>query len=67
MGKDAWLVEVESTGRLPGRTAEWQDIVTCADSGTALAVADALRNLMATGLVGCDRFQIRVRMAGGEV
>lgn len=67
MGKDAWLVEVESTGCLPNKVAEWQDIATCADSGTALAVADALRNLMATGLVGCDRFQIRVRMAGGEV
>lgn len=67
MGKDAWLVEVEPVGRLPNKVAEWQDIATCADSGTALAIADALRNLMATGLVGCDRFQIRVRMAGGEV
>lgn len=58
-----WVVEVRRANPLDRRTGEWLWVSTCADGKTALAVVDALHNLMQSGVVKSHLLQVRTRAA----
>lgn len=60
----AWVVEVRRTNPLDRETDDWLWVSTCADGRTALAVTDALHNLMHSGVIGSHLLQVRARLAG---
>lgn len=57
-----WVVEVRRANPLDRRTDEWLWVSTCADGKTALAVMDALHNLMQSGVVKSHLLQVRTRV-----
>ena len=60
----AWVVEVRRTNSLDRETDDWLWVSTCADGRTALAIADALHNLMHTGVIKSHLLQVRTHPAG---
>ena len=60
----AWVVEVRRTNPLDRETDGWLWVSTCADGGTALAIVDALHNLMHTGVIRSHLLQVRTHRAG---
>lgn len=69
---EPWVVEVRRADPADRLTDDWIWVSTCPDSRTALAVVDALRNLMHTNLVKSHLLEVRTRTAqvwvpgGGE-
>lgn len=61
--KENWVVEVQPSAPMEDGGREWVQIAECGDSATAIAVGDALYNLMHTGIVGRCPFQIRTRIS----
>lgn len=59
---EQWVVEVRKTNPLERTGDGWSRIAECADSKAAIEVADALHNLMQTGLVGSHLLQVRTRL-----
>lgn len=59
---EQWVVEVRKTNPLERMGDGWSRIAECADSKAAIEVADALHNLMQTGLVGSHLLQVRTRL-----
>lgn len=64
--KENWVVEVQCSAPVEGGGCEWVQIAECGDSATAIAIGDALHNLMQTGIVGRCPFQIRTRISVGD-
>lgn len=60
-----WVVEVRNKAPTGQALGEWIRLCSC-DGSTALAIADALHNLMLTGLTGESRFQVRTRAITGN-
>lgn len=59
-----WVVEVRRANPLDRRADEWLWVSTCADGKTALAVVDALHNLMQSGVIKSHHLlQVRTRAA----
>ena len=61
-----WVVEVRNKAPTGQALGDWVRLCSC-DGNTALAIADALHNLMLTGLVGESRFQVRTRAITGSI
>lgn len=59
---ERWVVEVRRTNPLERVGDGWSRIAECADSKASIEVADALHNLMQTGLVGSHLLQVRTRL-----
>lgn len=61
--KERWVVEVRASSTETDDGNEWIRIAECDNSTAAIAIGDALHNLMQTGLVRYRTFQIQTRMA----
>lgn len=59
---DVWVVEVRRANPLERVGDGWSRIAECADSKAAIEVADAIHNLMQTGIVKSHLLQVRTRL-----
>ena len=59
---ECWVVEVRKTNPLEREDDEWSRIAECSNNNAAIEVADALCNLMQTGLVRSHLLQVRTRL-----
>ena len=61
----SWVVEVRRTNPFDRKSDEWLWVSTCPDARTALAVTDALHNLILSGVIPSHLLQVRTRVAQG--
>lgn len=57
-----WVVEVRRTNPLERIGDGWSRIAECSNGETAIEVADALHNLMQTGLIRNRLLQVRTHL-----
>ena len=57
-----WVVEVRKTNPLERMGNGWSCIAECSDSKRAIDVADAIHNLMQTGIIKSHLLQVRTRL-----
>lgn len=59
----SWVVEVRKASPLDRESDDWLWLSTCPDADTALAVTDALHNLMQSGVIASHLLQVCTRIA----